>query len=122
MATKDVAQGLVDLCKQGQFMEAVIAYYSDNIVSVEPMGDPAEVRGIDAVKGKAEWFASNMEVHEMKLEGPYINGDTFAVRFTLDATMKPTGKRSTMDEIAVYTVADDKIVHEQFLYGGAPTS
>ena len=117
MATTDVAQGLVSLCKQGQFMEATSRYYGDDIVSVEAMGEPAEMHGIEARHGKDKWFSENMEVHEMKVEGPYVNGDQFAVHFTLDTTMKTTGKRSTMDEIAVYTVKDDKIVHERFLYG-----
>lgn len=117
MATTDVAQGLVSLCKQGQYMEAISRYYGDDVVSVEPMGEPAEVRGIEAVKEKTQSFSDTMEVHSAKVEGPYVNGNQFAVRFVLDATTKATGKRSTMDEIAVYTVQGDKIVHEQFMYG-----
>ena len=118
MATTEVAQGLVSLCKQGQYMEAITKYYSDDIVSVEAMSDPAEMRGIEAVKGKTQRFEEMMEVHSAKVEGPYVNEDTFAVRFILDATDKSSGKRMNMDEIAVYTVKNDKIVHEQFLYGG----
>jgi len=46
-----------------------------------------------------------------------VNGNQFAVRFNMDATDNTLGKRFQMDEIAVYTVENDKIVHEQFLYG-----
>ena len=118
MATAEVAQGLVALCKQGQFMEAISRYYSPHIVSVEAMGDPAEMRGIEAVTAKSQNFGEKMEIHDMKVEGPYVNGNQFAVRFNMDATDKTLGKRFQMDEIAVYTVENDKIVHEQFLYGG----
>ena len=118
MATADVAQGLVSLCQQGQFMEAIAKYYSDDIVSVEAMGDPAELRGLEAVQAKSGDFGKKMEIHTMKVEGPYVNGNQFAVRFNMDATDKSVGKRFQMDEIAVYTVENDKIVHEQFLYGG----
>ena len=36
---------------------------------------------------------------------------------TLDVTPKATGQRTAMSEIAVYTVENDKIVHEVFFYG-----
>ncbi len=39
---------------------------------------------------------------------------------TIDVTPKATGKRITLEEIAIYTVAkDDKITREQFYYEGA---
>jgi ketosteroid isomerase-like protein len=118
MAVTDVASGLVGLCKELKFDEAIAQYYSDDIVSVEAMGDPATVQGMDAVKAKSAMFAETMEIHSCEVGGPYINGDQFAVRFTLDTTNKMAGKKMLMDEIAVYTVKDDKIVHEVFLYGG----
>jgi hypothetical protein len=116
MTTTEIAQGLVDLCKNGQFDQAIKDYYSDNIVSVEAMGEHATMTGINAVLGKAQWFHDTMEVHSSEVSGPYVNGNLFAVRFTLDATNKETGQRSTMDEVALYTVEGDKIVHEAFLY------
>lgn len=54
MAIKEVAQGLVGLCKQGKFDEAIDKYHADEIVSIEPMGDSPESRGIAAVRAKAE--------------------------------------------------------------------
>ncbi len=102
MATTDVAQGLVGLCKQGKFNEAMSQYYGDDIVSVEPHGDPAELRGIQAVRKKTEWWDNNFTVHEAN------------VAFQIDATDKTSGERSQLEEIAVYTVKDDKIVHECF--------
>ena len=48
------------------------------------------------------------------------NPDQFAVYFTLDVTPKATGRRITLEEVAVYTVnAHDLITREQFFYEGA---
>jgi ketosteroid isomerase-like protein len=50
------------------------------------------------------------------VEGPYVNGDEFVVRFTMDVTPKATGKRMKMDEVGVYSVKNGKIVAERFCY------
>lgn len=119
MAVTDVAQGLVALCREGKFEEATSRYYADDIVSIEPFGDDPVAKGIAAVKAKGDWWVANHEVHGLEVGGPYINGDQFAVRFTIDVTPKATGKRGVFDEIAVYTVKGDKIVHEVFFYGAS---
>lgn len=125
MSTADVAKQLVALCSQGKFEEAMNSLYADDIVSVEahempapPGGQavPREMRGIDAVRGKSKWWTENHTVHSAKVTGPFTSVDKFAVVFALDVTFKPMNKRNTMEEIAVYTVKNDKIVHEEFLY------
>ena len=40
------------------------------------------------------------------------------VAFTFEVTPKATGKRITLEKVAVYTVEDDKITREQFFYDG----
>ena len=51
-----------------------------------------------------------------KVEGPLVADSHFAVTFKLDVTFKPQSKRFTMEEVAVYKVADGKIVYEEFFY------
>jgi hypothetical protein len=48
--------------------------------------------------------------------GPYVGESEFAIKFEYDVTFKPTGKRFSMEEVGVYAVAGDKIVHEHFYY------
>ena len=121
-STLEVGKKLVDLCKQGKFMDAINATYSSSIVSIEPQGGPqmpARMEGIAAIKGKTEWWEKNHEVHSSKVEGPWPHGDRFIVRFILDVTAKAgpmAGKRMTLDETALYTVKDGQIVHEEFFY------
>ncbi len=116
MSTQDIAHDLVALCKEGKFDEAGEKYWADDVVSVEAMGDEAESHGKAAARGKGEWWANNHDVHETKVEGPYVNGDQFTVRFVMDITDKTNGQRMKMDEIALYRLRDGKIAEERFFY------
>jgi hypothetical protein len=119
MSIQQIASSLVSLCSEGKFHEAMEAHYSPDIVSIEataPEGGSRESKGIDAIRAKGQWWAENHEVHSATVEGPLVAGTHFAVTFKMDVTFKPASKRFTMEEIAVYKVVDDKIVHEQFFY------
>lgn len=115
--TQDIAEDFAALCKAGQFDEAGETYWADNVVSLEPMGEGAVTRGIAAVRSKGEQWAHAHEINSVEVGGPYVHGDQFAVRFTMDVTQKATGERMQMDEVAVYTVKNGKIVEERFFYG-----
>jgi hypothetical protein len=117
--TAAVAEELVSFCKARDFTGAINSLYSPNIVSVESMGNetmPREMKGIDAIRGKNQWWADNHEVHSTVVDGPFIGEDKFAVYYNFDVTFKPTGKRTPMEEMALYEVKDGKIVREQFFY------
>jgi len=119
MTTQEIANDLVALCKAGKFDEAGEKYWADDVLSVEPTpGDMAEMRGKDAVRGKSEWWYANHEIHSTEVEGPYVNGDQFVVRFKMDLTQKESGQRMAMDEMGVYTIKNGKIAEERFFYGG----
>jgi len=118
MSTRDVAKDLVALCAAGKFMESGDKYWAENVVSIESAEGPmARLEGKAAVRSKSEWWEGAHDVHDAKVEGPYVNGAQFVVRFKMDMTVKETGARMTMDEIGLYTVADGKIVEERFFYG-----
>jgi len=119
MTTQEVADAVVKFCKGGQFAEAVKALYSPDIVSMEagaPPGGSREAKGIAAVLAKADWWAANHDVHKAVVEGPLVAGDHFAVAYKFEVTFKPQNRRFTMEEVAVYKVADGKIVYEEFFY------
>jgi len=100
-------------------MDAINTLYSPEIVSVESMGNeqmPREMKGIDAIREKNKWWGDNNEVHSATVDGPFVGEDKFAVYYNYDITFKPTGKRTPMEEMALYTVKDGKVVREQFFY------
>ncbi len=116
--TQEVAKGFTELCAVGKFEEAGPKFWSDDIVSIEPMtGEMAMMKGRKAVEGKGKWWADNHTMHSCKVEGPFINGDQFALRFELDVT--PKGKdRMTMKEVGLFTMKNGKISEERFFFGG----
>ncbi len=115
--TLEVGKKLVALCREGKNLEAIDSLYDEQIESLEPMEMPdgsKEAKGKKAIRDKNVWWTEHMEVHSAQSEGPYPNGDRFAVRFKYDATDKDSGKRQTLEEVGLYTVKNGKIVREEF--------
>ena len=104
MDTKAVAKAFTDLCKKGELAQAGDKFWADDVISREAMpGDMAKMQGRKAVEGKGQWWYANHTVHDVKVEGPYVSGDQFVVRFKMDVTPKGQA-RLTMDEVCVYSV------------------
>jgi len=117
MNTAELAKDFTDILKRGGDDEASTKYNSDDIVSYEAQEGPMSVcKGKDAVKQKGAWWQDNHEVHSASVEGPFVNGDQFAIRLKYDLTPKSTGKRIQMEEVGLYTVKGGKIVEERFFY------
>jgi ketosteroid isomerase-like protein len=119
MTTFEVGKKLVELCKQGKNEEAMQALYAQDIASVEagaPPGGTPETTGLEAVIAKGKQWSATHEVHSASVEGPFPHGDRFIVRFKYDVTDKTSNQRMSLDEGALYTVKDGKIVREEFFY------
>jgi hypothetical protein len=121
--TMTVGTQLVDLCRQGKEREAIETLYAPEIVSIEavdyPPAMPKRVEGLADVLGKDQQFQGGNEIHSREISGPYPHGDRFIVQFKYDVTPKGgpmAGQRMTLDETALYRVADGKVVHEEFFY------
>ncbi len=124
MSVNEVGRELVDLCRQGRHKDA-LGLYAPHAVSVEAAGSdtmPATMKGVEAIRGKGEWWTANHEVHKAQIKGPFPNGERFAVIFDYDFTPKTgpaAGKRTKMEEVGLYTVENGKIVREEFFYSMA---
>jgi hypothetical protein len=119
MTTLEVGKKLVELCSVGKMHEAAETLYSQDISSLEaggPPGQPREVSGMKAIIAKGQWWESNHTVHSASVEGPWPCDNQFIVKFKFDVTFKPENKRFTMEEAALYTVSNGKIVREVFFY------
>ncbi|MFD2726758.1 SnoaL-like domain-containing protein [Hyunsoonleella rubra] len=117
MTTKEVAEKLVNYCRQGLYAEAVQELYSPNIVSIEPDGAPVKVcEGIEAVIAKGQQFQEmTEEVHGNEVSDPVVADKFFSCRMKMDVTFKGA-PRMTMEEICLYQVENGKIVHEEFFF------
>src|SRR5438270_13239718 len=105
-STAAVAEELVSFCRAGKNLDAINSFYAPDIVSIESMGNetmPRELRGIDAVRGKNQWWSEHNEVHSATAPGPFIGpDDTFAVYYSYAITAKQDGKRNRTEEMALY--------------------
>src|SRR6185295_18691411 len=108
MSVQTIAKQFVDLCNQGKNFDVMRTLYSPDIVSVE--GDGRETAGQQAVIKKSEQWIEGKTFDFQAIRGPFFNGpDQFAVHFTHKVTPKATGTQVTLEEVAVYTVKNDKI-------------
>jgi SnoaL-like domain len=120
MTTLDIANKLVEFCRQGKTEEAKVLY-SPDAISVEPGAPPGmdrEAKGLAALKAKGQWWRDNHEIHSATITGPWPHDNRFIVGFQYDVTHKPSGKRMKMDEVGLFTIQGDKIVREEFFYAG----
>lgn len=119
MTLMEIANELVAGCREGREAENLTKLYAPGAVSVEAadQGNGREVQGIDAIRGKHEWWASAFEVTGGSTSDPFPHGeDRFAVIFEVQGQSKESGEAFDMKEVAVYHVADGKIVREEFFY------
>ena len=118
MNTQETAEKFTELCRAGQFEAAGKQFWADDVVSLEPMtGEWARTQGRKAVEAKGKWWAENHEVHAIKVEGPFVHGDQFALRFEMEMT--PKGKpRTKATEIGLYQLKNGRIAEERFLSHG----
>jgi hypothetical protein len=117
MTTREVADKLITLCREGKHLEAVEELYADDIVSKEMPGYPGEITtGIKAVHKKSEdWLANVQEFHGSDISDPVVAGNHFTTKMSFDVTFKDRG-RLQMDELCIYEVNNGKVVNEQFFY------
>jgi len=119
MSTMEIGKKYVEMCKKGEFHAVLESLFSKDAVSVEAAdspGFPRETKGLPAIVEKGKRWSDNHEVHSSVVDGPWPNGDRFIVRFSYDITNKPSGKRIKMDETALFTIENGKIVREEFFY------
>jgi ketosteroid isomerase-like protein len=117
MTNAEAIKAFTDMLKAGEHEAAAVRFNAPDIVSIEAMDGPmARIQGTEALKAKGEWWYANHEVHTVTTEGPYVNGDQFAVVFDMDVTTKATGERVKAKEVGLYTMRDGKVVEEKFYY------
>ena len=119
MDIQKIADELVAGCRENRAIANLEALYAADAVSVEAkdQGMGREAQGRDAIRGKQEWWGANMEVTGGSISDPMVHGeDRFAVIFEVQGKEKASGNSFDMKEVAIYHVADGKIVREEFFY------
>ncbi len=101
-STKEVAEQLVAHCRNHTEAEGLKTLYAPDAISVEAAdmgGTGREAKGIEAIQGKHAWWNSTHEVHDAKVEGPFMHGDDrFGVIFEFEVSNKQHGRADAADE------------------------
>ncbi len=101
------------MIRQGKSLEAFERFYADDVVMME--NDEAfEGKEVNR-KREQEFFGSVKEVHEAGIGATAVNGDISFCEQFFDITFKD-GNRMKMQEVAVRTWRDGKIIKERFYY------
>ena len=116
MEVQQIADRLVELCRQGNWDQAQKELFSPNAVSIEPAGAPMErAEGMEQIIQKGEHFASMVDEYlGVEVSDPQVAGNHFSCKFVMDVKFKGAPGPTKMEEIAVYTTDGGKIVEEQF--------
>ena len=121
-STMEVGQRLVELCKVNRNVDAVNTLYAQDVLSIEAAGHPGmpqRQQGIDAIRGKNQWWIDNHTVNSTTIAGPFPHGERFIILYKTDVTPKAgpkAGQRMQVEEAGLYTVRDGKVVQEEFFY------
>lgn len=91
-----------------------------------PRGIPGERRPtggatrIADISGNSDRLISDLPMHGVKVDDPFLKSDRFAVRFSFDETHVPTDVRGTAKTMSLYTVEDHMIDREEVSYFAPP--
>ena len=119
MTTKEVADQLVALMREGKFAEIYESLYAADAKSIEPENDwgmATLVEGLENFPAKGAAFNAQFTAfHSFYVGEAIVAGDYAALTMGYDAEHVTQG-RVQFDEIAVYHIRDGKVVSEQFFY------
>jgi ketosteroid isomerase-like protein len=115
MSIKAQVQSVIDGILKGKILETFDTYYADDVVMSE---NRTEERVGKAVNREYEikFLDSIQEFHGAQVGRVVVDGDHAAVEWSFDITFKD-GNRVKMQQVAVQTWKDGKIIREDFYHG-----
>ncbi len=120
MTTKEVADQLVSLMREGKYAEIYQTLFHENAKSIEQPENkwdmPTLVEGLQNFPAKGAAFNAQFgEFYSFYVGESIVAGEYAAIAMGYEAEHKTMG-RTKLDEIAVYHIRDGKVMSEQFFY------
>ena len=116
MSIKSQVLDLIRLVENGRMLEAITKYYGENVAMQENVSPPTV--GFAENYARESAFYGSLRSAKFTLASVVIDGDRAVINWVFDYTTSD-GQRYRMDEIAVQTWRDGKIVHERYVYDTA---
>ena len=109
---RDRVTQLVEYVEAGRVFEAIREFYADEVAM--QAGTQPPMFGLDAHRQRDGLLADVTEWRGFRIKGLGVNGDTSFVECALDFESED-GTTVSMDQVAVATWRDGKIIRERFL-------
>ena len=116
MSIKPQVLDLIRLVEDGKMLDAITKYYDENIAMQENTLPP--VVGFATNYDREASFYGSLLALKFTRVSVVVEGDRAVINWVFDYTTAD-GKQYRMDEIAVQTWRNGKIVHERFIYDTA---
>jgi ketosteroid isomerase-like protein len=116
MSTKQNVLGLIALVENGKMLDAMTTYYAPDVAMQENVSPPTV--GFAENYAREAAFYGSLKALRFTLASVVVEGDVAVINWVFDYTTAD-GKRYRMDEIAVQTWRDGKVVHERYIYDTA---
>ena len=113
MSIKPQVLDLISLVENGQMLEAMTRYYAEHVTMQENIAPPTV--GFAENFAREQAFYGSLERLKFSLVSVVVEGDRAAINWVFDYTTAD-GTPYRMDEIAIQTWRDGKIVHERYVY------
>ena len=115
MNTKENVQAVIDGILAGKILETFDAYYADDVVMSENKKDERVSKAKNR-EYELQFLGNIQDFHGAKVGRTLVDGDNSAVEWTFDVTFKG-GSRVVMEQVALQTWKDGKIIREDFYHG-----
>ena len=113
MSIKPQVLDLIGLVENGQMLEAMNRYYAENVAMQENVSPPSV--GFAENYAREEAFYGSLQALNFNLVSVVVEGDRAVINWVFDYTTAE-GTQYRMDEIAIQTWRDGKVVHERYIY------
>ena len=115
MSIQQQVQAVIDGVLAGTILETFDTYYADDVVMSENLKDE-RVGKVANREYEIKFLDNVQEFHGAKVGRVIVDGNHAAVEWAFDITFKD-GNRVQMEQVAVQTWKDGKIIREDFYHG-----
>jgi hypothetical protein len=120
MPSRDRVGTFVAAVRDGRYVEAIEAFYAEDSTMRENLG-PARTGRAMLIEHERAVLGSLRNMVTKHVGPVLIDGDHVAIRWVFEMTL-PDGSLRQLDELALQTWRDDRIIAEQFYYDPAQHS
>ena len=107
-------QALIAQVEQGQYFEAYAAFYHENVIMQEN-SDPPRIGLTEIVSMERNVMSRFASIEGLIARAVLVDQDRAVIEWVFDATLLD-GQKAHLEELALQTWRDGKIIHERFFY------